>query len=850
MGKDLFLLLVSISVSFHGIAQELTNDGLGVIRTDKKPVILFNGLHVAKEDTNKVKLLISLCGYHWYDKRNKDSVARYAEEARKLSLKLHFTPGFNEACFILCKNYLYNDQPRKARDFLPTLSRDQQARFLLAIGERYLFLPELEKKDLDSAFLCFSGALRIARLTGNRKWKHESLIAIGKYHYSSGEVEKGKQSFLEIIKDLQQTKEVSKEAHIWSEMGKYMPDTDSTLHDQLWANNTARRMYEALKDTGNLYSTIEDIAFILMYHSDYDTAKRMFQQVISLRKLVGSKKIDVDARPLAWIAYSIGNLEEALEWSLIMEKYLEARGEVLTGIDSLFLGMIYAADGQAERALTTLLAIDGKLYDDFPYVLARTVTAQYIMLGQASKALTFLQTYVKKYPPTNPENHASLAAARGDVYMALSNPVLAGRYYREMIGWDKRALQFKARNLRMLPWNVAGAESYIKMARFHVWQHRYREAAPFLDMASNINAAVAYRFVSANMRRDIHGLKYKVDSAAGNYQAALEHHIQYGLLNDSITNAVKIRRFHQLEIQYETARKNLTIQQRDDQIRDMKVIERLQRTNLQKSTVIRNISIVATIVFLLLAVMFYRQYRQKRQANRLVTIQNDRLQHVVNEKEWLLKEVHHRVKNNLHTIICLLESQANYLKGDALQAIESSQHRIYAMSLIHQKLYQVEDVKTIDMRQYLSEFTVYLQQSFGNNNNILYKLNVEDIHLDVAVAIPIALIVNEAVTNAIKYAFPDRRKGTIDISMRRTGDEIVLVIADDGVGITKHLTGKMHNSLGMDLMKGLTREIRGRIELLSDAGTTIVIRLTTNTLIYTSTRSEEGAYWQHEPSRL
>ena len=127
------------------------------------------------------------------------------------------------------------------------------------------------------------------------------------------------------------------------------------------------------------------------------------------------------------------------------------------------------------------------------------------------------------------------------------------------------------------------------------------------------------------------------------------------------------------------------------------------------------------------------------------------------EKEWWLKEVHHRVKNNLHTIICLLESQAMYLEKDALQAIEKSQHRIYAMSLIHQKLYQNEDLQVIDMSVYLEEFIGYLKDSF-DTQGIDFIIHVDPVQLNLQQAIPVALIINEGVTNAIKYAFENRKR--------------------------------------------------------------------------------------------
>ena len=195
---------------------------------------------------------------------------------------------------------------------------------------------------------------------------------------------------------------------------------------------------------------------------------------------------------------------------------------------------------------------------------------------------------------------------------------------------------------------------------------------------------------------------------------------------------------------------------------------------------------------------------------------------LLEEKEWLVKEIHHRVKNNLHTIICLLESQAAYLDNDALKAIETSQHRIYAMSLIHQKLYQSDDIKVLDMHAYLTEFVQYLEEGFGSPENIRITLDVERINFGAEQAIPIGLIINEAVNNSYKYAFPRSRKGKIEIGLKKIADDAHLSIVDDGVGF-KYDTEKELNSLGLELIKGLTLDLRGKLDFNSDNGTNISI---------------------------
>jgi two-component sensor histidine kinase len=209
--------------------------------------------------------------------------------------------------------------------------------------------------------------------------------------------------------------------------------------------------------------------------------------------------------------------------------------------------------------------------------------------------------------------------------------------------------------------------------------------------------------------------------------------------------------------------------------------------------------------------------------NELITHKNELLQKLVAEKDWLLKEVNHRVKNNLHMVISLLESQALYLESDALKAMESSKHRIFSMSLIHQKLYLSDNVKTIDMSVYLPELVNYLRDSFDAGKYIHFSLEVDPVQLSVSQAVPLALVLNEAITNSVKYAFPGKRLGEISVEMRQTGENIELIIMDNGVGMVKATKDTDPDSLGLKLIRGLIKEINGQIQFENNNGTIITI---------------------------
>lgn len=283
------------------------------------------------------------------------------------------------------------------------------------------------------------------------------------------------------------------------------------------------------------------------------------------------------------------------------------------------------------------------------------------------------------------------------------------------------------------------------------------------------------------------------------------------------------------QIAYETGNKKNDIRLRDQNISLLKQNERLRQALRDEAVRLRNETITGILFLLICGGVFYRQYRLKQKSNRLVsqknkiiTEKNELFDRLIKDKEWLLMEVHHRVKNNLHTILSLLESQSIFLENEAYKALEDSRSRVYAMSLIHQQLYRSEDVNTINMSIYLSEFVSHLQQSPGAPK-IHFELNAPPIPLSLSQAMPLALIINEAVTNSIKHAFPGKRSGEIKINLSRKDELIKLVIADNGIGIDLGLLDTPLNSLGITLIRGLTEDIMGSLQFESNNGTCVTL---------------------------
>ncbi len=839
------MILFSFLISFFSAgAQDLGDPNLDVQKAQKKLAELTGKLLAAKEDTNKVQLLFDLCDFYGYNARNIDSVLYYTEEARKLSRKLQFDGGFNQASWLLCRIHLRNKQVKKAVNLLPEMPKDQQARLTLIIGEYYLFLPGLEKHNLDSAFRYFDNALRLAKSINSEKWKHESLIALGKYYFAADEFSKGKNCFLEIINDFQKSGDRSAEAHIWSELGLYMPDNDSTLKDELWAHGNAVRIYNELKDTANESSVLQDIGGVNMNHANFDTAYAQYSRALQLRKASGMKKLYKIYLALSWINYATGKLDDALALALEAERNANLlQTSDYRGVIKMLLGQIYGDDGQPEKSLGYLLETQ-HVNAHWAYFVNSKVVEQYLKLNQPQKALLYIRNAEKQIPAVWASDKEMLAATKGDIYAALNNPVQAEKYYLQMIELDAEAQKNRSRIITPLAFPLSGSDAYYKIASFYMGQNKYATARPYVDRALETNSFAGNHFFTSQLMQKLWWLKFKIDSASGNHLAAIQHYEKYSALKDSIFSARKTSQLQGLQVKYETEKKETDIRTRDQQIGALKQNDLLRQSNLEQAHLIRNISIALLAILLASGGLLYKQYRQKQKSAELIaetnkvisqknldiTQKNGELEQLVTEKEWLLKEVHHRVKNNLHTVICLLESQAAYLESDARQANEVSQQRIYAMSLIHQKIYQSEDIKSIDMSVYLPEFIQYLDDSFGNNQQIHFEVDIDPVQLDISQAVPVALIINEAVTNSIKYAFPGNRRGTIEIAMHRDDDQITLIIADNGIGIDSSLINSVSDSLGLQLIRGLSKDIKAWLKIENDLGTRISIVFNLNPL--------------------
>jgi len=200
------------------------------------------------------------------------------------------------------------------------------------------------------------------------------------------------------------------------------------------------------------------------------------------------------------------------------------------------------------------------------------------------------------------------------------------------------------------------------------------------------------------------------------------------------------------------------------------------------------------------------------------------LKESLKEKEILLKEVHHRVKNNLQIINSILNLQSSYIEDEkTLEIINESQNRIRSMSFIHESLYQTSNFSSINFKEYIENLLSNLVYSYQVGTKIKIRKDIENIDLTLDQAIPCGLILNELITNSLKYAYGINEEGEVYISIKKIESKIEIIIQDFGVGLPKNFNIEATDSLGLSLVHTLTEQIDGELTVKSDGGTKILI---------------------------
>ena len=311
------------------------------------------------------------------------------------------------------------------------------------------------------------------------------------------------------------------------------------------------------------------------------------------------------------------------------------------------------------------------------------------------------------------------------------------------------------------------------------------------------------------------------------YQNGIDALNQYHVFKEISDKDILEGHSQELSAKYETGKKDALIE-------NLNTEKALQKKANELSNLQRNGAAVLAGLLAIMTYLFFTRYRLKKKTSEALAQKNDEIeqqkaiiQNSLSEKETLLREIHHRVKNNLQIISSLLDIQsANIQDENVLSSIQEGQSRVQAMSLIHQNLYQSDHLNNVDIENYLRELVAYLSGMFaGEDKSIEVNVNASNITFDIDTAIPLGLIVNELVSNAYKYAFDKHAKGHISVNIKAFNDsDYELEVKDDGKGFSDDFDEKKPKSLGLKLVKILSRQLRGSFSAKSDNGAKFTVR--------------------------
>ncbi|WP_082113291.1 tetratricopeptide repeat-containing sensor histidine kinase [Kordia jejudonensis] len=296
----------------------------------------------------------------------------------------------------------------------------------------------------------------------------------------------------------------------------------------------------------------------------------------------------------------------------------------------------------------------------------------------------------------------------------------------------------------------------------------------------------------------------------------------YTTTKDSLVNKTKIEKEKELELTYTFEKQQYRDSIQNAEALDIMALE--QQNEIQREQHIQQILLGLFLAALALGGFAYYAYQRKKKTSKLLDEKNKIIEKALQEKQLLLKEVHHRVKNNFQIVSSLLELQTKGIEDEkALSLANEGKNRVKSMALIHQKLYQNE-TGLIDFDEYINVLVKELSYMYASEKKVQTNIHTENMQFDIDTAIPLGLIVNELITNAYKYAFDATKENQLNISINKVNEEeYKLVVADNGKGIDDTIDLAKVKSLGLRLVKRLTKQLQGKFTLNNSDGASFEI---------------------------
>ncbi len=397
-------------------------------------------------------------------------------------------------------------------------------------------------------------------------------------------------------------------------------------------------------------------------------------------------------------------------------------------------------------------------------------------------------------------NHAEESIAITDLNIALVHKALKENDIALQI--FNRILPIFKNNQTKLMYTFTGR------GELFIQKKKYKKAIYDCTKASNIAndiKDIEYQKITAKCLSDAY-------SATNNYNKAYYYQTKYIQFKDSIFNSNNVKKITQIKMQYDFDRQN-----------DLQKIE-IKNKAKENKFIIRSL-LLGLISLVILSALLYRLYTNRINNNKILEKKNKQINKALNDYEILLKETHHRVKNSLQMISSLLYLQSENMEDKkASESVKDGQVRVKSMALIHQKLYQKDNLTGVEVSDYINDLAKGIFQSHNiNNRDIKLEIEVEKMILDIDTITPIGIIINELIVNALKHAFTNTKNALIRIMLYKKEDLLILQVADNGIGFEQ--TTKKEKSFGLKLIKSLSRKLKASLSFINKNGTLVELKI-------------------------
>lgn len=781
-------------------------------------------LHQTTNNSQKIALNSRISSFYLTNKsrntNNLDSALFFARAADAISrANPSIDPG--NTAKLAVTNVLMNG---KKLDEVRKMLNDPNKRFRMALllqqGKYYLYKPGEYKRDLDSATLALKDCIAISKTLNDIRTEQTALRYLIQVKVERGDPAGAKIDFSKLARESEKINNIVGAADTYAQLGDNYQFTETK--EKLKYYNIAMRLYGQVKREEDRISLLKAIGDVTFNAGKLDSAEKQLLTVVSWFKANHYQNLQDTYYLLSVIYRYKGDFNHSLLYALEAVKSAKlTESDEAEGYYYSSLAQTYNEMGDDKNSVAWYKKTVESLHKQKSELMYNTLKdlSDYLIKEGKSNEVLHLISSIDRTKKSTPLENELIAAIKGNCYQYQKNYALAEKYYLEMMKWEELA--------RVHLFN--SSDAYHILADFYTSIKSYSKAEFYLNKI----LAMPEGTYPISKIKDVYLDLYRADSAKNDLASAIAHYKKYKSINDTLFIKERNKQIRELLIKYDADKKEA-----DNRL--LRKESLLQRDKLSKASLLSKITISGVLALLLIIALLYNQYRNRQKANQLlishqleITLKSDSLQDLIEkqgklllEKEWLIKEIHHRVKNNLQVVMSLLNTQANYTNNEvAVSAIRDSQNRMQSISLIHQKLFQSDQVASIDIQSYIVDLMKFLCDTFHYTQRIKFEFNIPSISFDIAQAMPLGLIINEAMTNIIKYAFPNDEIGLVKIDLVEIEPGYFsFTITDNGIGLPPRFDLEKSRTLGMTLMKGLSQQIDGEIAITSGHGVSVNVK--------------------------